>query len=207
MFRGILPKEFAFFDFFDQHIALSINACQELYALNLDGSNLADQAKKIKELENQMDKVTLQCVEALHKTFITPFERTDILQLVKRMDDIPDCVNKAVSRIKIYDIDIVRPEVKEIAEVLVAATKELQIALAEMRHMKNIDLIREKCQAVRELESKGDAIFRKAISQLFKENNAMDVIKWKEILARFEKAVNRTQDVANIIEEILIESA
>jgi uncharacterized protein len=207
MFRGILPKEYSFYDFFESHIELAIQTCTELANLAKEGTNIFDSIDKIKEFEHKMDKIELDCVEALHKTFITPFERTDILELIKRMDDIVDSIDKAASRIKIYDITVIRKDVQLVADILLKSTIELKDAIIGLRDIKHIDKIRQKCQRVRQLETEGDNIFKKAISDLFKETDAINVIKWKEIYERLEKAVNRCEDVANIIEGILIESA
>jgi uncharacterized protein len=206
MFRSILPKEYAFFDFFDNHIALCLKLSQEILSLANGKGSIDETEKSLKDLEKQMDQITLQCTEALHKTFITPIDRTDILKLIKRMDSIADSAYRAISRIKIYELNI-RPDIKEIAEILVKSIEELQIALKLLKDMKDIDTIRLKCQKIRELESQGDDIFKKAISRVFKEGDAIAIIKWKEIYEKLEKAINRCEDTANLIEEILIESA
>lgn len=206
MFRSILPKEYAFFDFFDNHIALCLQLSQEIYALANGKGSIDESEKNLKNLEKQMDQITLQCTEALHKTFITPIERTDILKLIKKMDSIADSAYRAISRIKIYELQI-RPDIKDIADILVKAIQELQIALGLMKDMKEIETIRVKCQNIRKLESQGDEIFKKAISQVFKEGDAIAIIKWKEIYEKLEKAINRCEDTANLVEEILIESA
>lgn len=207
MFRGILPKEYSFYDFFENHIELAIQTCNELANMAKEGSDIFVCIDNIKELEHKTDKIELDCVEALHKTFITPFERTDILELIKRMDDIVDSIDKAASRIKIYDITVIRQDVQLVADILVKSTTELKEAIVGLRDLKHIEKIRQKCQRVRQLETEGDNVFKKAISDLFKETDAVKVIKWKEIYERLEKSVNRCEDVANIIEGILIESA
>ncbi len=206
MFRSILPKEYAFFDFFDEHIALCLKLSKEILSLSNGVGSIDETEKSLKSLEKQMDQITLQCTEALHKTFITPIERTDILKLIKRMDSIADSAYRAISRIKIYELEI-RPDIKDIAAILVKAIEELQIALKLLKDMKDVDTIRAKCQSIRALESQGDDIFKKAISLVFKEGDAIAIIKWKEIYEKLEKAINRTEDTANLIEEILIESA
>jgi uncharacterized protein Yka (UPF0111/DUF47 family) len=206
MFRGILPKEFAFYDYFDNHIALCGQLCREFLNLTEGKVSLADGVKKIKDFERQMDQICVQCLEALHNTFITPIERTDILKLIKRLDSIADSVYRAVARIALYELQV-RPDIKLIAEILIKSCDELAIALKAMRDFKDPETIKAKCRAVRELESQGDEVFKKAISAVFKEGDAISIIKWKEIYEKLEKAVNRCEDSANLIEEILIESA
>ena len=206
MFRSILPKEYAFFDYFDNHIALCLKLGQEILLLANGTGSINETEISLKNLEKQMDQITLQCTEALHKTFITPIERTDILKLIKKMDSIADSAYRGISRMKIYELEI-RPDIKDIAEILVKSIQELQIALKLLKDMKDVETIRHKCQSIRDLESVGDEIFKKAISLVFKEGDPIAIIKWKEIYEKLEKAINRCEDTANLIEEILIESA
>ncbi|MBM2813614.1 MAG: ykaA [Ignavibacteria bacterium] len=207
MFRGILPKEYGFYDYFEKHAAMTILTCKELVKMASEGGNTTVASRTIKDYEHELDKITHQCVEALHKTFITPIERNDIHTLIKRMDDIVDSIDAAVLRMALYEITEVRSDVKDIAEVLLKAAIEIEKALKGLRNIKNSDYIKEKCIAIREFESEGDLIFRQALSNLFKETDAILVIKWKEIYERFEKAVDRCEDVANIIESIVITSS
>ncbi|MFA6570083.1 MAG: DUF47 family protein [Bacteroidota bacterium] len=204
MFKRFLPKELSFYDYFEKHIALTILACKELQKLANDETTYAVSARTVKDMEYELDKITHQCTEELHKSFITPIERTDILNLIKKMDDIVDCIDGAVLRIGLYEITEMRPDVKQIAEILVKATMEIEKALQGLRHIKNVDYIKEKCISIRELESQGDVIFRTALSVLFREGDPILVIKWKEIYELFEKAVDRCENVANVIESIVI---
>ncbi len=158
-------------------------------------------------MEHQTDEITHRCIEALHKTFITPIERTDIQHLIKRLDDIIDCIDGAASRIAMYDLDFVRPEAVEMAHVLLQATREIELALKALRDKKNVDFIRQQCIKIYDLENKGDEIQRKAILRLFKEGEPILIIKWKEIFERLEMAVDRCEDVGNIIEGVVIASS
>ncbi len=206
MLRSILPKEFGFFDFFEQHIAVTIKACQEFQKLTSTSGDSEGSMQRIKDLEHEADEITHRCMEALQKTFITPIERSDIQILTKRLDDIIDSVDGATSRIHLYGISEIRPEAKELADILVSATSEIQQALKALRNMKNAESIKQKCIAVHGYENKGDDILRSALLRLFKENDAMLVIKWKEIYERLEKAIDRCEDVADIIEGVVISS-
>lgn len=206
MFRGILPKEVDFFNFFDNHIALGIEISKKLLEL-CDGNNIEETAKQIKQLEHEMDDIVHLCTEQLYKSFITPFEGTDILKLIKRLDDIADCIYGAASRMVLYEISLIRPEVKEIANILIKSTEEISFALKGIRNGKNDAIVKKHCITIHNLESQGDEILRTAIIRLFKESDPVIIIKWKEIFERLEKAVDRSEDVANIIEGILIASA
>ena len=207
MFRGILPKHYDFFDYFEKHISLTIKVCNELQSFATDGGEPVKSAKAIKDLEHELDDITHACTTALHRTFITPLERGDIHLLIKRLDDIADYIDGAVSRIVLYDITELRHEMQAVAKILVRATTKIEEALKGLRDLKNGELIIEKCKAIRELEDEGDALLRSALIRLFKEGEPMMVIMWKEIFERLEKAIDRCKDVANIIEGIVIDSA
>ncbi len=206
MFRSILPQEFAFFDFFDDMIGKANELTNVLLKASKKEIPLEEAVNQIKSYESAMDAIESQCIEALHKTFITPLERPDILKLIHTLDSIADNVYQASSRMILYKIDM-RDDVQNIAEILVKATEELKIAIHSLKNFKNAELIKKQCATVRKFESEGDKIFKKAISSLFETNDAILIIKCKEVYERFEKAINKCEDTANIIEEILIESA
>src|SRR5437867_10724147 len=119
MFGRLLPRETSFFDFFERHAALTVEGTKEFLSLVSTGANVAVKAKRIKEIEHETDVITHQCVEALHKTFITPIERDDIHRLISRMDDVMDYVEAAAERISLYEIKVIAPEARDLADVLV----------------------------------------------------------------------------------------
>ncbi len=207
MFRGILPKEVNFYNYFEKHITLSIKAATELLILSNEGADVVAAAKRIKDFENEADDITHLCTEELHKTFITPFERADIHNLIKNLDDIIDNIDGAVSRILLYEITIIRNETKLLADILVKCTMQIEQALKGLRNMKDPDFIIDKCKIIHQLESEGDAVLRSAILRLFKEGDAIPLIMWKEIFQKLEKAVDKTEAVANIIEGVVISAA
>jgi len=208
MFRSILPKEVGFFDFFEQHAAIGVEVCRELQALSTQGGDIKARAERINELEGKADQITHHCTDALHKTFITPFDRTEIHNLIKRLDDIVDSVDTAAARMVLYQIREVRPDVRELATVLMESAEAIAEALKLMRDFKNAPKIEEKCARIHHLEYQADMILREALVRLFNEEpNAVIVIKWKEIYERLEKATDRCEAVANIIQGIVIEAS
>lgn len=209
MFRRLLPKEVCFFTYFEQHAALTIEACQAFLALTQSSTDSAAQASRIKDVEHQGDEVTHRCIEELNKTFITPIDRVDIHQLIKRLDDILDAVDATASRLTLYELTEIRPEAQQLAEVLVKATTRLEAALKNLRRVSETDGIKEHLIAVHQLENDGDTILRAALARLFKEEEGQPVlvIKWKEIFERLERATDRCEEVANIIEKIMIEAS
>ena len=208
MLRKLLPKETCFFDFFEQLGAFAVSATEAFQELTRNGVNADVHAARLKDIEHQADRLTHQCIEALNKTFITPMDRSDILALIKRLDDVIDSVDSAASRMSLYELNEVRPEAQKLAEVLVKATKEIEFALKALRDIKGLDAINPHLIAIHQFENDGDVILRAALTKLFREEtNAVLIIKWKEIFERLEKATDRCEEVANIVEKIVLEAS
>jgi hypothetical protein len=208
MFGRLLPKETSFFDFFEEHAALTVQGTKEFLSLVQSGANIDAKARRIKEIEHETDVITHRCVEALHKTFITPLERDDIYRLITKMDDVMDFVEAASERIALYEVKTMTDEVKDLADVLTRAAESVHDACRGLRNLKHPENILKKCVEINRLENEGDAILRRAVARLFKEEkDAITVIKWKEIYENLENATDRCEDVANIIEGVVLENA
>jgi uncharacterized protein Yka (UPF0111/DUF47 family) len=208
VFKSLLPKTVDFIKFFEDHGVLVKEVCAEFLALTDHPEEIPSRAARIKEIEQQADIITHQCIGALHNTFITQMDRADIHQLMKRLDDIIDYVHAATSRIMLYEITEIRIEAHELAEVLVKSSNEICLALTGLRHISKATHISEQCATIHRLEDQGDFILRSAVVRLFKEHDQpILVIKWKEIYERLEKATDRCADVADIIEKVVIESS
>jgi predicted phosphate transport protein (TIGR00153 family) len=207
MFRGILPKEVAFYDYFNKLIEIDLKASNLIHEMIEKGENLVELARQIKELEREADKLARTCTDLLHNTFITPIDRNDIFTLVKRMDDLADQINAAAFRISSYNITEMRPEAVEFSKIIHACIEELVVAVKDLPKMKHKNKLRESCKKVHDLESQADDILKNVIPRLFQEGDTLALIKWKEIFERLEKAVDRSEDVASTIESILIENS
>jgi predicted phosphate transport protein (TIGR00153 family) len=205
MFRGILPKEYAFFDYFDQLISIDKQISVLFLTMMNDESGRDELSLQIKDLERHADKLSRNCTDVLYNTFITPIERNDIFTLVKRLDDLADQLNAAAFRMSAYDVSGTRFEAVEFATIIQSCIDELIVAIKDLRHMKHKNQILDCCKRVHELENKADEVLRGAISRLFKEGEVLLLIKWKEIFERLEKAVDRCEDIASTIERILID--
>ncbi len=209
VFGRLLPREMSFFEFFEQHAALSLEGAKAFRDLVSQGSNVAASAKRIKEIEHEADTVTHRCVEALHKTFITPIDRNDVHRLISKMDDILDAVEAAAERITLYEVSEMTPEVRELAHILVKATDKVAVALKGLRDMKHAQPILDACVDVNRLENEGDAILRIAVARLFRESakDPIQVIKWKEIYQDAETVLDVCEDVVHIVESMLVKQA
>jgi uncharacterized protein Yka (UPF0111/DUF47 family) len=207
MFRGILPKEYAFFDYFDQMI-ITDKAISELFlSMMISEQNRIEVSKQIKELERNSYFLSRSCTDLLHNTFITPIDRNVIFKLAKQLDNLADQMNAAAYRVSIYDVEDIRDEAVEFSKVLLSCIEELVFAIKELKKLKNKNQILYRCKRVHDLENQADEILRSAISRLFKDGEILRLIKWKEIFERLEKAVDNCDDIACIIEGILIEDS
>lgn len=207
MFKWLLPKETSFFDFFEAHGDVLVRSAQKLCDLFAEGTNIPAHAAEIKELEHEADQITHSCVEALHLTFLTPFERNDILRLISQLDDIVDLIENIASRCMIYRINTTNGDVQKQARLLFRATLEIQQALKILRNPREVEPLRHLFSNVNALEHEADDVYREALGRLFsEETDARELIKWKEIYEEMEDAIDGCEDVVNIIEGVVLES-
>jgi uncharacterized protein len=207
MFGRFLPKETSFFDLFEEHATLTVEGIRELVSLVSTGANVEAKARRVADIEHETDVITHRCVEALHKSFITPFDRDQIHRLITRMDDIMDFVEAAAERIALYELTTMTPEVRDLADVLLRASIVVEGATRGLRNFKDPEDILKQCREVNRLENEADQILRRAVAKLFKEvTDPILVIKWKEIYENLENASDRCEDVANIIEGVVLEN-
>jgi predicted phosphate transport protein (TIGR00153 family) len=208
MFGRFLPRETSFFDFFEQHATLTIDGSKEFLSMVTTGANIASKCRRISDIEHETDTITHRCVEALHKTFITPIDRDSIHRLITRMDDIMDFVEAAAERIELYELTVMTADVRDLADVLHRSTMQVEAALRGLRGLKHPQETLKLCIDINRLENEADAILRRSVARLFKEEkDPITVIKWKEIYENLEDASDRCEDVANIIEGVILEHA
>ena len=206
MFSWLLPKEGKFFDLFDQHAELTVKAAKELFYLVSGQADIPLTVERIKELEHQADNVTHQCIELLHKIFITPIDREDIYALISNMDDIIDCVDGAARRVAIYKIKEMHPEAAKFAHIVVQSAEYVQRAVKGLRNLKNAPEIQNICYEINKFEYEADIYLSKVIGDLFEdEKDLRTLIKWKEIYESMEEATDRCEDVANVLDGIILE--
>jgi uncharacterized protein len=206
MLRKLLPRETSFFDFFEEHAELTLDGATEFLSLVSSGVNIEVKARRIKEIEHETDVITHRCVEALHKTVITPMDSTQIHRLITRMDDVMDAIEAAAERIALYKLRQMTPEVQAMADVIKSATQVLLDACRLLRNVRDPAAILKKCVDINRLENEADAILRCAVARLFdQEEDPVMIIKWKEIYESLETAADRCEDVANIIENVILD--
>ena len=208
MFGRFLPRETSFFDFFEQHAGLTIEGCKEFLSMVTTGANIPTKCRRISDIEHETDTITHRCVEALHKTFITPIDRDSIHRLITKMDDIMDFVEAAAERIELYELTVMTGDVRDLAEVLYRSAQQVELATRGLRTLKDPNATLKLCIDINRLENEADAILRRSVARLFKdEKDPIMVIKWKEVYENLENASDRREDVANIIEGVSLEHA
>lgn len=208
MFGRFLPRETSFFDFFEQHAQLTVEGTKEFLSLVQTGANVETKCRRISDIEHETDQITHRCVEALHKVFITPIDRDSIHRLITKMDDIMDFVEAAAERVELYELRTMTQDVRDLADVLHRSAVQVEAATRGLRNLKDPQTTLKLCIDINRLENEADAILRRSVARLFKdETNPITVIKWKEIYESLENASDRCEDVANIIEGVILEHA
>jgi uncharacterized protein len=208
MFGRLMPTEGKFFDLFNQHADLCVKGAREMLALMSNFDDLENRVHAIEGVEKQADKITYATVDLLHKTFITPIDRDDIHKLITRMDDILDLMEDAAQTVSLYDLHSVTPEAKRLAELVLACTEKVKEAVGMLHNMDNSRKIVAVCEEIDRLESDADHVMRAAMSKLFRdEPDVRHLIKMKAIYEILETVTDRCEDVANIIEGIIVENA
>jgi len=208
MFGRLLPQEGRFFDLFVEHAEQAVAASRELVELLSSFDNIERRAFAIETHEKRGDKITQQTIELLHKTFITPIDRDDIHSLITRMDDILDLIEDASQSIFLYDVRHVTPESRKLAEICVACTEHVRQAVGLLSNMDNGPRILEVCNEIDKLESEADHVMRAAMAKLFRdEHDVKQLIKLRAVYELLETVTDRCEDVANIIEGIVIENS
>ncbi|MBD1431710.1 MULTISPECIES: DUF47 domain-containing protein [Sphingobacterium] len=210
IFQYFVPKDKKFFPLFEQAGANLIEMAKALQesVYTTDLTKRAALNKKIEDLEHRGDDITHQIHLELGKNFITPFDREDIHSLASSLDDVADFIQGASNRMELYKVETPSQAMKEIADLILEATDHVAKALNELRDLKNIRNITDSCVRINSVENKADYIFDKAVSELFEyEKDAITLIKTKEVLSAMEDATDKCEDVANVLESILVKNA
>ncbi len=208
MFAWMMPREGRFFDLFNEHAELIVQGSRELALLMASGDDVERRAHNIESAEKRADRITRSAIELLHKTFITPLDREDIHKLITKMDDILDQVEDAAQLIIIYDIRVVTPEEKRLADICVTCAEKVRSAVGLLSNMDNAAAIMAACEDIDRLESEADHVMRAAMAKLFRdEPDVRELIKLRAVYQTLETVTDTCEDVANIIEGIVLENS
>ena len=201
----LLPRDTSFFDLFDQLAGKVLDAARALEDMLEKWDRLEVRVREMKDLEHECDAITHRTFDKLNMTFITPLEREDIHELASRLDDIVDHIDSTASRLVIYGVKRPTDEAKLLAQVLTRTCVEVQKAVAGLRNLKDPGLLSRTSVEINRLENESDDILRLALKRLFeRQNDVLEVIKLKEIYEKLESAVDRCEDVANVIQAVVL---
>jgi len=203
---NFLPKEVRFYDYFEQQSENILKAAALLNDLVHNFSDARAKASAIKEVEHAGDQVTHEIMRRLNTTFITPLDREDIHELATRLDDVLDYIEAAAERLVVYRIKEPTSACRAMADVIVAQVEAVDRCIRCLRTMD--PGFHEQAVEVNRLENRADTLLRDSLAAMFEESNdPIEVIKWKEIYETMENVTDRCEDVANVIEGIILKMA
>ncbi len=201
----LIPREHRFFDDFvalAEQIRKGALLLDEMFA---PVRPVWDKADEIKEIEHKCDYITHQVIQRLHRTFVTPLDREDIFTLARTLDDVMDAIDASAALIPLYQIDAVRPDARELARLVSISTEQVVVA---MKALERRNGVAEAAVEINRLENESDRVHQTAVRRLFEEErDPVAIIKWKEILDFLEDASDRCEDVANVLEGVVVKHA
>ncbi|MCC7233476.1 MAG: DUF47 domain-containing protein [Bacteroidia bacterium] len=210
IFQYFVPKDRKFYPLFEQASANLVAVAKTLYEVMCTpaGEKRVELIRKIEELEHVGDEITHQIFSEVATTFITPFDREDIQKLASGLDDVLDYIHGSAKRIELYKVETIHPAMIKLSELILKSAEETNSAITGLRNLKNIMKIRESLVRVNSLENHADDIFDNAVARLFEEEkDAIRIIKIKEVLSALETATDKCEDVANVIESVIVKQA
>lgn len=200
----IIPRDNSFFAMFSAMSENLIAGARALVALFAQYHEVEKQVDQIQHIEREGDELTHAILTKLNQTFITPIDREDIHQLASKLDDVLDFINAASARLVMYRITAPPPAAAELAKIILMQSQELQKAVSLMQKNGNI---LAHCVEINRLENEADQVSQQAIAQLFEhEKDPINLIKIKELLEFLERATDKAEDVANVLETVVLKN-
>lgn len=198
----LIPREEKFYTDFMAMAEVLRSGARMLEEMFASDPPIADKAHEIREAEHKCDFLTHEIIQRLNKTFVTPIDREDIHALARALDDVMDGIDDAASLIPLYNIRQVRPGARELTKIISASTDQVLLAVQALEKRKGV---LERAVEINRLENEADRAHQRAVGQLFaEETDPIAVMKWKEILDRLEDSTDRCEDVANLLENVVV---
>lgn len=205
---SLTPKEDKFYDYFIEIAKIAQRASNMLVEFIKDLENSEENHKKLKEIEHEGDKKQHEILQELNKTFITPFDREDIYLIAKDMDDVIDFIEATASRFVMLNVNNCTEEAEMLSRMIVKCCEELIALMEELKNMKTSKKLRNNIIEINRIEEEGDRVSRKAIRDLFRSNTeVIEIIKWREIYQYLEDTLDACEDVANVVEGVVMKNA
>lgn len=205
---GLIPRDMRFYELFERDAANVCQGAKELGEMLEHPEEFEERLKSITAIEHEGDIITHEIMDRLNRTFVTPIDREDIHALAGGMDDILDYIEATADRMHLYKITVPTPEIKELASILTQAVEQMSLAIEDLRDLRRARRIMDRGIEINRLENEGDRISRAALARIFDEcTNAVDAIKWKEIYEHIEMAIDKCEDIANVMEAVVVKHA
>ena len=203
---SLIPRETKFFDMFDEVAAIQTRAAGKFLDMVKEHDRLDARSNELHFEELASDEVVERIIQALDKSFITPFDREDIHTLATSLDDVLDNMEETANRFAMFRIDKLTPEAISLAEIIQDCCLHLEHAIRALRTMKNVQLVQNHLKEIGRLENKADKIYRDTESKLFANPPAdiLQLIKWRELYSLLEATVDACKNVSQVISEIVI---
>ncbi|QYZ78607.1 DUF47 family protein [Methanofollis formosanus] len=200
----IVPQDKVFFDLFEKQADTVNEGAMLLHALVNDYVDVKNQCHKIKEIEHKGDEIAHEVYEQLNLTFITPLEPEEISRLATALDDVLDYIDGTTQQMYGYGVTETDDLMRELARLIYLSTQEIQTAVRLIRTMDDPRAVEKHCIEINRLENLADAVLADAIKNLFSTNDAITIIKLKDIYENLEEATDKCEDVANVLSDIAI---
>jgi predicted phosphate transport protein (TIGR00153 family) len=208
---GSKQRDGVFYEAFEQHVACLVDAAKLLVEIFAHVEKAGELAEQIRDLEHKGDKITHDTIARLHKTWITPLDSADIRRLITAMDDVLDLTEAVSERIVLFEIQASQEDAQHLAQVLVKSAEAVSKAIHLLPALKRSTEILDFCVEINRLENEADRTYRHALATLYRANTApthpLEVLKWRDIYDNLEAATDRCEDIANILEGVVLEYA
>lgn len=203
------PKEEKFFEFLADHAALAKKASEMMTQAFEDQERISDILAEVEGLEAEADELVEKILKKLQKTFITPFDREDILALAQKLDDLVDAMKGIVDKMHMYNVGAASPEVRELVSLVHTSISQVAKSISYLSELKKQHLkLEARCNRIRSLESEGDVLYRREMAKLFREGcDPVEIIKWKEILTSLEDTLDICEDITQLLKRVVLKYA
>lgn len=216
---GFVKSDRLFYDSFEQHAACVVKAAHLLSEMLERVSEAAELSKQISEIEHAGDRITHETLARLHKTWITPLDRSHIQSLISALDDVLDFIEAVSERVVLFEITSAPDDARKIAKYVLEACQAVEQAVKLLPNLKQPEKILQLCVEINRIENEGDRIYRHALADLYRSPQSradrpgsipppqdwLEVPKWRDIYDNLETACDRCEDIANILEGVVLE--
>jgi predicted phosphate transport protein (TIGR00153 family) len=205
---SLTPRDKVFAVLFEQSAHNAVKIARQLKDLICTWENVEERLGIITDLEHEGDAATHQIMAQLHRSFITPFDREDIALLAHSLDEITDYIHSSADMMILYKVGQPTGRARELADIIVQTSLEVEKAVSEVHDHIDREKLLKRCMEINRLENDGDGIYRSALAELFSDStDTASLIKWREIYEHMETAIDRCEDVANVLEGVALKYA